>query len=224
VSFRDSGPSEGEIEGRLDALFECFAQTLESLARRTPSRGRPAIPDALVDELRDLRSRAGGVDAFVIDGETPVIWCSVSAGSAVDVDGKPRTSDAQVAAFRLRGLRLVRGRRASLSLSLSDAPDVAPRTRRAVSLLRDLPERKELPQGGNLRHLVREADFGMVARDVGDIYITGVVFDSPFDELGAERALAHALPRIERLLAALPPLDPTPDRPSNVIPLRRRQT
>jgi hypothetical protein len=44
-----------------------------------------------------------------------------------------------------------------------------------------------------------------------------------FDELRAERATHEALPRIERLVAALPPLDPEPQPMGGVIAFRRQR-
>jgi hypothetical protein len=48
-----------------------------------------------------------------------------------------------------------------------------------------------------------------------------MVFDGEFDELRAERAAQESLPRIERLVLALPPLDPDPQPVGGVAALRR---
>lgn len=95
-------------------------------------------------------------------------------------------------------------------------------TRRAVEQIRALPEMETLPRGGHLHHMVSEASFGFVGRSFAAIYVLVLVFDAPFDELGAKRAIVHALPTIERLVLALPPLDPEP-KLAGVVALRGRR-
>jgi hypothetical protein len=92
-------------------------------------------------------------------------------------------------------------------------------TRRAIAEVRELPEADGLHKGALLRSTVAAGDFGYVARSFASIYIVILVFGGPFDELLTKRALAHALPTIERLVAALPPLDPPP-RMGGVAALR----
>jgi Type II secretion system (T2SS), protein E, N-terminal domain len=81
---------------------------------------------------------------------------------------------------------------------------------RAIAAVRDLPEMPALHKGGHLRHAVVEDRFAYVARSFAAIYVLILVFDGPFEEMLARRSLQHALPAIERLVAALPPLDPLP--------------
>ncbi len=83
-------------------------------------------------------------------------------------------------------------------------------TRRALAEVRALPELEGLRKGGHVRHMTAEPGFGCVARSFAAIYVLIVVFEGPFDELVAKRAVAQALPTIERLVAALPPVDPPP--------------
>jgi Type II secretion system (T2SS), protein E, N-terminal domain len=83
-------------------------------------------------------------------------------------------------------------------------------TRRALAEVRALPELEGLRKGGHVRHMVSGPGFGCVARSFAAIYVLIVVFEGPFDELLVKRAVAQALPTIERLVAALPPLDPPP--------------
>lgn len=83
-------------------------------------------------------------------------------------------------------------------------------------------EMEELHKGGHIRHTVTGDRFGLVARSFASIYVVILVFDGPFDELLAKRALTHALPTIERLVLALPPLEPPP-RLAGVVALRRRR-
>jgi hypothetical protein len=79
-----------------------------------------------------------------------------------------------------------------------------------------------LHRGGHLALSVREDTFGDVVRSFAGIYVLCVVFDHAFDEIKAERALRESLPRVERLVLALPPLDPEPV-PAGVVALRPRR-
>jgi hypothetical protein len=95
-------------------------------------------------------------------------------------------------------------------------------TRRAIAAIRRLPL-EGLHKGRHLRHVERDKDF-FLALSFSGIYILCLVFEGEFDELRAERAASDALPRIERLVQALPPLDPDPPQPmGGVIALRARR-
>jgi hypothetical protein len=102
------------------------------------------------------------------------------------------------------------------------APDL---TQHAIDEVRALPELAELKRGGHVRHMASEDDFGCVAHSFAAIYLLILVFDGPFDELLAKRAVAQALPTIERLVAALPPIDPPPPMAGAAAlrPRRRRR-
>lgn len=93
---------------------------------------------------------------------------------------------------------------------------------RAIEELRALPQMAALHRGGHLALSVREDTFGYVVRSFAGIYVLGVVFDHAFDEIRGERALRDALPRVERLVLALPPLDPEPV-PAGVVAMRPRR-
>jgi hypothetical protein len=93
-------------------------------------------------------------------------------------------------------------------------------TRMTIAALRRLPLLDQLHKGRHLRHVSREGSF-YLALSFSGIYILVLVFDGEFDELRAERAAHESLPRIERLVLALPPLDPGPQPMGGVIALRR---
>ncbi len=96
-------------------------------------------------------------------------------------------------------------------------------TRRAIALVRGLPALDGLHKGRHLRHVERSTSH-LLALSFSGIYILCLVFEGDFDELRAERAAADALPRIERLVLALPPLDPGPPQPvGGVVALRSRR-
>jgi hypothetical protein len=109
-----------------------------------------------------------------------------------------------------------------------DTPDPPPAvssslTTRAIAEVRALPALSEIPKGRHLAHSTREQGFGCVARSFAGIYILIVVFGDVYDELRVERTIGDALPRIERLVLALPPLDPKPAPNAGVIALPRRR-
>ena len=70
-----------------------------------------------------------------------------------------------------------------------------------------------------LRWAHHEPQFGYFVRSFANIYLLITVFEGAFSELHVESAVLHALPSIERLLLALPPIDPSPG--GRVIRLRR---
>lgn len=93
-------------------------------------------------------------------------------------------------------------------------------TRRAIGMIRALPSLDLLHKGRHLRHVSRGESYYLVL-SFSSIYLLCMVFDGEFDELRAERAAQESLPRIERLVLALPPLDPDPQLMGGVVALRR---
>jgi hypothetical protein len=83
-------------------------------------------------------------------------------------------------------------------------------SRRAVLAARALPEIAALRRGKHVRHVEREGEVPFLAHSFASIYLLVVVYENAFDEIRAERAVVDALPRVERLVLALPPLDPGP--------------
>jgi hypothetical protein len=93
-------------------------------------------------------------------------------------------------------------------------------TRRAIGSIRALPSLDLLHKGRHLRHVSR-GESSYLVLSFSSIYLLCLVFDGDFDELRAERAAQESLPRIERLVLALPPLDPDPQPMGGVVALRR---
>lgn len=105
-----------------------------------------------------------------------------------------------------------------------DALEESVLTKRAINAVRRLPALDGLHKGRHLRHVERGDDTFLLALSFSGIYILCLVFEGDFDELRAERAASDALPRIERLVLALPPLDPDPPQPmGGVVALRGRR-
>lgn len=95
-------------------------------------------------------------------------------------------------------------------------------TQRAIAAIRELPSLELLRKGKHLRHVSREGTYYLVL-SFSSIYLLCLVYDGEFDELRAERAAQESLTRIERLVLALPPLDPDPQPMGGVVALRGRR-
>jgi hypothetical protein len=67
-----------------------------------------------------------------------------------------------------------------------------------------------LRRGRHLRHVEHAGEGPFLAHSFAGIYCLVLVFDGPFDELRAERMVSEVLVRVEQLVLALPPLDPSP--------------
>lgn len=94
---------------------------------------------------------------------------------------------------------------------------------RAIADTRQLARESAHP--AHLRDSVHEEGFGLLARAFANIYFLVIAFDGAFSELHAEAAMLHALPRIERLVLSLPPVDPKtggPEGRAQVVALRPR--
>jgi hypothetical protein len=99
------------------------------------------------------------------------------------------------------------------------APAVA--SRRAIHSVRGWPELAAQRKGRHVRKIERQGQDYLVAHSFAGIYLVVLVYNASFDELRAERAVVEALPRIERLVMALPPLDPQPFEGGGVMAMRR---
>src|SRR4029078_998958 len=90
--------------------------------------------------------------------------------------------------------------------TVDEEPEI---TQRAIALIRKLPSLALLHKGLHLRQVSRDESYYLVL-SFSSIYLLCMIFDGDFDELRAERAAQESLPRIERLVLALPPLEPDP--------------
>ncbi len=163
--------------------------------------------DRLVIAMADPRDADALYDVVLTTGlDVEPVFAGESMAAFfhhLDDGGDTRTYDDVMAAIpeATRAAREDRARRAR------DLWARAMLTRRALAEVRALPELLGLRKGGHVRHMATEPGFGCVARSFAAIYVLILVFEGPFDELLTKRAVAQALPTIERLVAALPPLD-----------------
>jgi hypothetical protein len=185
---------------RLEMLARTFDAVVEDTTQRR--RSRPPVEQSLRAELSALCERAGAVNAIVIDAHSPVEWGAARPQEAIPLGRTPPPP-------------------ASLDARDDHKPEpgIAVVSRRAVHAVRTLPELDALRKGKHIRHIERAGEAPLIAHSFAGIYLLVVVFDAPFDELRAERAIIDALPRIERFVLALPPLDPAPH--AGIMALRR---
>ncbi|MGZ3475401.1 MAG: hypothetical protein ACXWUG_14815 [Polyangiales bacterium] len=204
--LREGVEDQAALQRRLEMLVESFGETL-----RASTASRPPPSMSLHAELQSLAQRASAVDALVIDAQSPVVW-----GAAEDESAHPHLLGHQDNVIAFDPTKRTSGERATT------VPQDPPASRRAIDAVRALPQTQNLHRGGHLHTTIREQEFGWIARSFASIYVLVLVFDTPFDELGAERAIAQALPIIERLVTSLPPMDPTPVAGAAAIRRRRR--
>lgn len=240
ASFGEPPKDRDALERRLTILTTTFAESLAA----PPSekmRARPRVASSLHEELRALAVRARARDCVVVDVDSPVVWGSAS------VPAKPRArSDLLLRDVSDRELSSHvdddSGPLQDVTSATPPPPESSPvattpddhdedgvftgsepeLTRRAIGAMRGLPGIDSLHKGRHLRHVERGEDY-YLALSFSGIYLLCIVFDAPFDELRAEKSAHESLPRIERLVQALPPLDPEPHPMGGVIALRGRR-
>ncbi len=215
-------------ESKLRRL-EMLAQAFDAVAVEAPParRSRPPAGISLREELEGLCGRAGAVNALVVDANSPVVWGAARPEGVVEVPPLPSSPSVAGAA---RGDEAVdsagsAGSAGSAESAESAESAVAGASRRALRVVRGLPDLAALRKGKPLRYVQRSGEAPLVAHAFASIYLLVVVFDpgGAFDELRAERAIVESLPRIERLVMALPPHEPDPTQGSGVIAMRRQR-
>jgi hypothetical protein len=205
VELADPGVDREALQRRLDVLVTSFRELLDDAAGEEAQKA--SVAERLHDELRELAGAAGAIDALVIDAQSEVVW-----GAAEADDAEPHVLRAPAEVIPLD------------PVARESAPPPPPRrpTERAIERLRGQPDMPALARGLTALALHdREGDPPLVARSFAQIYVLVLVFDAPFDELRAERAIQARIAVIERLVLALPPLDPTPN--VGIRAVRRRR-
>jgi hypothetical protein len=219
-------PSDREVRQR---RLEMLAGTFDTVwARGTdqgtddgrPPRSRPPAARSLREELTALCERAGAVNAVVVDANSPVVWGAAHPEGLTEPDAPHPVASI--------------GRAAPADAPPAGANDIEPAgtasptaraaaaSRIAVHVVRTMNDGAASRKGKHVRHVERSGHAPFVAHSFAGIYLLVVVYDALFDELRAERTIVEALPRIERLVLALPPLDPSPTKGAGVVSMRRR--
>ena len=249
VALFDQPPRASDaVRERLEALAASFSELAPS-GDELGQRSRDLAWTRLDGELEVLASRAGAIQALVIDVGSPVVWGS-SAPERRE-DGVPAAIEAaraweQAEAAGLDLAELLELEESALSGRLEEAGSGsrAARLARAVSRIRGTTRRSRpawrryllasravaavrrdttgLTSTAHLNELVRHDEWACLARGFGSIYCLLLVFEGQLSELVAEGAVLRALPVIERLVLALPPLSPPPGaRKGRVVRLEK---
>jgi hypothetical protein len=200
--FDEAPPDREATLRRLEMLVGTFSAALED--RPAEPFIRPPAAVALHGELEDLVTRAAAVNAVVIDANSPVVWGAAKpAGLATDWSTGSGTERSIVPAP-------------------GNDSAVFTASRAAVNALRDDLGIASGRKGKPVRHIERAGEAPFSAHSFAGIYWLLLVFDGPFDELRAERAMLESLPRVERLVMALPPMDPSPQAGARAMARKRR--
>jgi hypothetical protein len=213
VSF-DQPPSDTEVvRRRLEMLASTFDMAAdrgadEERTERTSSPpSRPPVGRLLREELRKLCERSGAINALVIDANSPILW-----GAAWPRDVAPEGASFDIEPD-------------DAGLASGEQLAVAATSRKALEGIRKAVDLAALRKGKRLRHVEREGEGEgpFLAHSFAGIYLVCLVFTGAFDELRAERSVLESLSRVERLVLALPPLDPEPSEGAGVIAIRRNR-
>lgn len=249
ASFGDPPKDRDALTRRLAMLAGTFADALASPpSERT--RARQPVVTSLHEELKALALRARAHDVVVIDADSPVVWgCASTRGrprprtemllrdvsdrelsvhdepsSPSPLHAVPDESGPLEPTAPTGNLRMAPPPESMASVAELDEDDdddaESEITQRAIAEIRLLPSIDLLHKGKHLRHASRDGAHYLVL-SFSSIYLLCLVFDGDFDELRAERAAHESLPRVERLVAALPPLHPDPQPVGGVAALRR---
>ncbi|MFV8752027.1 hypothetical protein ACNOYE_15890 [Nannocystaceae bacterium ST9] len=231
LALYDAPPNDRNgKQAKLDGMVASFTGVTGRLGETLP-RVASAIAAEEVDyALGVLAEKTKALRALVLDEDSPVLWgSSESPRGPEDVETAEWTGELVDSASQ-----------AGLDLVELVAPDEAGLIERLATLesrklrdrlLRRLPVIRELglhrdAEAWRLhflvcrviaairrapeRHYVAEPGIGWLARDFGGIYHVVLVYPGEFSELSATGVLLRALPAIENLVLALPPIEPTP--------------
>lgn len=199
VDLTSEPADRSPLAAKLAALVETFEESLSEIVSDAASKAeRPPPAEALHEELGALADTAGAIDAVVIDASSKVTW-----GAARGDSTAPTLPVELAEVIHLdRAVRPIRAKQAR--------PRPTTGIDAAVGRLRSGGALEGLAGGKALSIGERDGTPPFVARSFATIYVLVLVFDAPFDELRVERALQARMPIVERLVVALPPLDPTP--------------
>lgn len=246
VAVFDEPPVERDKkEARLRTLLAPFSSH-ERLSEPPPAAVGERHRLELDEELDRLAERTGARAALVVDERSPVVWgSSAPRADGWDLDTMEYTVQLaeEVLPFGVDPARwLAEGAPSADVLEEAGVDETmgqrwSHRFRRVTSIAPEWSAaewhdalqiaiaigeaRKECSGGRAPDRVAAHGDsWGVFGKGFAQIYLLALVFDGTYSELHAEGPLVRALPHIETLVLALPPVDPPPRR-AKVIAFRR---
>jgi hypothetical protein len=211
------------LQRRIDVELEALALRAEALAAIVVDEKSPvvwglSVARAASEDVTTLTETAALSDELSTRGLDLAVLLASNDASLQLARAGLRASDAQRFSGRIDRLR-------DYGVGVGVEPDEAAwqrhvRIARAVALVRGETTKPDF-SSGHLRLALHGESLGVWARSFATIYALVLVYGQPFSELHAEGAAVHALPLIERLVLALPPIDPSPGK-ADVIRLKKR--
>ncbi len=222
-------------QAKLVGLAETFVGIREQLGKAAPQLASPIATEEVDYALGVLAEKTKALRALVLDEDSPVLWgSSESPRGPEDIETAEWTGELVESAIRagIDLVELVGLDQPSLDERLATLEPRKLRNR----LQRLLPTIRELGRSGRSahrsaddwrehflvcraiaairrapeRHYAVEPSLGWLTREFGGIYHVVLVYPGEFSELSATGVLMRALPAIENLVLALPPIEPTP--------------
>jgi len=244
VVFNEAPKTRETLLERLKVYASSFGDAPEAPSIRALSAENPTLR---VDEtLAALAGQSHARAAFVVDEQSPIIWGASLPREQLDELEDYFETGRAFAILAARGhdlwdtLSLEESDLNTLLRTFSareqaDLRAVVERLRRRHSEPERYPWRTDLliaraltetsrhikTDNNNVRYVERQPNYGCLARAFASIYRVVLVFDHSFSELHAEGALVRALPRLERMVLSLPPIEPPP-RGAKVVKLPLR--
>jgi hypothetical protein len=248
--FEELPPDVDEKRKQIEALAEVFRDVVAA-PEAPPASVPPArLLDAALDgALTELANDTGAECALLIDGASPVVWGRSHEEIANDVETMLRANTLLEEAG-WRGEMDNKSARAALLQRLHAEDEPAAVLLERLTSGREDPEafdrwafgcwavaltrarmasarrtnRRRAPQHATTRvkHILRDGRRVVLVRGLGGVYLIVLAFRSGFSQPRVEGMVRRTRPKLEQLLAALPPRDPTPfERGGKVLALRR---
>lgn len=241
--FAEAPVDRAAKQDQLDRLVSGFSHTLREVVVPVPAAMALESPFRRLDDaLEALRTRSGSTGVLIVDVQSPVLWGSsdpqrhsddvdvlVEIGTAIQalLEGGTAldaicSTHGEPLMTRLRSAGVGADRAVAINNVLAQRDETALRHHLLTCLAVARARREAAASHAPSRWAHHSEQFGYFVRAFANIYLLVVVFEGAFSELNVESGVVHALPAIEHLLLALPPLDPGPvAKGGRVIPLRR---
>ena len=239
---RDLDGDQDDAATKLTTLTDTFTGVAASLKVRGPRVSSATASTKLDEALALLADKGDALRAVVIDEDSPVLWgTSEAPAGPEDVEVALWTGELfnSAATAGLDMVELVGLDDAAINERLANLEPrkLRQRLQRKLPIIRELGEHRDAAgwaahfamcraiaavRRAPEHHEAIEDDLGWLARDFAGIYHVILVYDGPFSEIGAAGVMLRALPTIEKLVLALPPIDPEPKgKGARVLPFRR---